>query len=180
MVNVNARKSVGASFLILSSVGASFIFWRWSGKGSAVAFCQAAIFVVVMAAVHGAGFILYEEQKHPKSVEATLQSALHGISPLYWAAFREAAFAQSLLGIPMALLLDGGRTFSFFIVALLSDWVCIILIVARRPMTPTKFDLSFIRIGILPMCILTGAIAPLIWRIIGESDRNGLQRLLGN
>ena len=78
-----------------------------------------------------------------------------------------------------ALLLDGGRSFSFFGVAFLAHWLGILLIIARRPMAPMRFDLSFIRIGILPLWILTGGIAPLVWKIIGESTLNGVQRLFG-
>ncbi len=179
MMAAHARLSVATSFVIISFVGAGFVFSHWSSQNIELAIWCTALFVVIMACIHATGYILYVEQNRPKPVAVLPQPGLHGISPLYWSAFREAAFAQSLLGIPLALLLDGGRAFSFFGVAILSQWISTLMIVTRRPTSPTKGDLYFIRIGILPLCVLTGGIAPFVWKVLGESDLHGLHRLFG-
>jgi hypothetical protein len=78
-----------------------------------------------------------------------------------------------------ALMLDGGRTFGFFKVAVLGHWVGILMIIGRRPISPTKWDIFFIRWGVLLLLTAAGLIAPLVWAIIGDSHLSGWQRLRG-
>jgi hypothetical protein len=78
------------------------------------------------------------------------------------------------------LMLDGGRSLQFFVVALIGHWLLIVLIVARRPLSPTKIDLICIRSGLPLLLIVIGIIAPAIWSIIGESTLSGLERMRGN
>jgi hypothetical protein len=178
MSTVGARTSVTVSFFVISIVGAAFVFAFWANQSLTVAAGRSILLVIIMAGVHLAGYILYVQQDEPDQVEPVSRKTVE-VSRPYWPALRNALLLQSVLGMFTALLLDGGRSFTFFGVALLAHWIGIILIVARRPTTPTEFDLSFIRIGILPIFVLTGAISPLVWRIIGESDLSGWQRLWG-
>jgi hypothetical protein len=82
-----------------------------------------------------------------------------------------------MFGIPSALLLDGGRVFGFFKVAFVGHWIAILMIIGRRPMSPTKADILIVRWGVLLLLLATGVIAPFIWSVIGESHLNGWQRL---
>jgi hypothetical protein len=178
MTTTRARNALVTSSGIISILGGLFVFAYRVNESVAVAVFYATLFIMIVGCMHGIGYILYLQQVGPPPVEEVPQKAICGISPQYWSAFKEALIGQSLIGIPTSLLLDGGRAFAFFETALLGHWIAILLIVWRRPMTPTKFDLSFIRIGILPMCLLPGLLTPLVWRIIGESDLSGWQRLL--
>ncbi|HEX3601299.1 MAG TPA: hypothetical protein VHU84_14200 [Lacipirellulaceae bacterium] len=178
MTSSRAQASVAVSFVIISTLGAGFLFAAWASRSLATAEIRSTLFIVVMACVHIVGYILYAQQDLTGSTQPVLKQRSFNISPRYAPAFGNAICFQAILGILTALLLDGGRTFSFFAVAFLAHWVGILLVVSRRPAAPTEFDLSFIRIGILPILLVTSGIAPAVWTIIGESDLSGWQRLL--
>lgn len=178
MATVSARISVAISFIIISISGAGLVFASWSSQSVTVAMVRASLFIFIMAVVHVAGYLLYMQQVAPAHVATEPPRSTFGVSPLYSSAFGNALFGQALLGLLTALVLDGGRLFGFFKVALLAEWIVICLIVFRRPKMPTNWDLSFIRIGIVPLFLMTGVIATVVWMMIGESDLSGWQRLL--
>lgn len=178
MATVSARISVATSFIVISISGAGLVFATWSSQSVAIATARASLFVFIMAVVHVAGYLLYMQQGAPSHVAAEPPRSTFAVSLLYSSAFGNALFGQALLGLLTALVLDGGRLFGLFKVALLTEWLVIFLIVFRRPKMPTNWDLSFIRIGILPLFLMTGGIATLVWMMIGESDLSGWQRLL--
>jgi hypothetical protein len=180
MTITHGRISVAASFVITSIVGASFVFLHWYRQGTALAITFTFLFLLVMGCVHAAGYLLYVQQFEPKPVEAIPLPPGGRISPLYWPAFTFAGVLQGVLGISTALLLDGGRIFALFQIASLGYWLAAFLIVKRRPLTPTKGDIVLIRWGIVFLLVATGNVAPFVWKVIGESDSNGLQRLLGH
>jgi hypothetical protein len=76
------------------------------------------------------------------------------------------------------MLLDAGREHQYFLAAMLARWVGILLIVLRRRGSPTRSDLLFISFALLPLMVIAHYIAPLVWRYIGASTRNGLERWL--
>ena len=179
MTTAHARISVAVSFIIMSVAGAGFVFTYWSTQSIAAAAGRSILFVVVMACVHLAGYILYVQQNYPQPTEDVPQRAAFEFSPRYGSALNQAIVLQIVFGVLTALMLDMGQSFGFFKVAFLGHWVGILLIIGRRPLSPTKVDIFFIRWGILLLLAITGGIAPLVWKIIGESDLNGWQRLWG-
>ncbi|REK09082.1 MAG: hypothetical protein DWQ37_19705 [Planctomycetota bacterium] len=52
-----------------------------------------------------------------------------------------------------ALLLDGGLGFRQSLVAALSYLVVVLVVVARRPLAPTRHDLAVLRWSFIPICI---------------------------
>jgi hypothetical protein len=95
----------------------------------------------------------------------------------YWPAFKSALIFQFVFGVLTALMLDGGRSFEFFKVAFAGHWIGILIIIGRRPISPTKADIFFIRWGLPVVMLATGLVAPFIWSMIGASHLSGWQRL---
>ena len=62
------------------------------------------------------------------------------ISHSYEKSIRLAIILQVVLGVFTLLLLDGGRSSQILGVAVLSHWLLTVIIVCRRPLTPTKLD----------------------------------------
>jgi hypothetical protein len=123
---------------------------------------RAILFVVIMACVNLAGYLLYEKQLDPKPIETVPKGAEFEFSPLYWPALQLGIVVQAILGIPTALMLDGGGSFQVFKVAFLGHWCGILLSIARRPNSPTKTDIIFIRWGVPLLMVVVGAIAPFV------------------
>jgi hypothetical protein len=173
-----ARIAISASFVVISLLGAGFVFSYWASESVAGAAGRSILFIVIMASVHLAGYLLYVEQTLPMRAEAIPPSrASFEFSPNYWPAIKDAIVLQLLFGVPSALLLDGGRVFGFFKVALIGHISGILMIIGRRPISPTKADILFIRWGVPVVMLGTALVAPFIWPIIGESHLSGWQRL---
>jgi hypothetical protein len=77
-----------------------------------------------------------------------------------------------------ALMLDGGRLLGVVSIATVAYWMVTLQIMFRRPATPTRVDIVFIRFGVLLLSAVTVFVAPFVWDFIGESTRSGLDRLL--
>lgn len=179
MTSAHARIAVATSFIVMSTVGAGLVFAYWYSQNSVVAAGRAVFFIVIMACVHLAGYLLFVQQDFANPVESAAPRGSFEISPLYWHALKTAVLLQLFFGALTSLMLDLGRSFGFFQVALLGHWIGILLIITRRPLSATKIDIFFIRWGIVLLLIMARLIAPLVWAIIGESDLSGWQRLWG-
>lgn len=68
----------------------------------------------------------------------------------------EIAIGQHLVAfVATAFMLDGGEMLRMTLVAMAAYWTFILVILLRRPLSPTKIDLLVIRWGFVPV----GAIA---------------------
>ena len=77
----------------------------------------------------------------------------------------ELAVAQQFIFLfSTALLLDGGGTFRGVLFSTAAHWAVILVILARRPSSPTRFDFRLIRFGFIPVGIAAGIIAGLLGR----------------
>lgn len=174
----HARIAVASLFVAISIVGVGFIFNYWSSQGIAGAAGRSMLFIVIMASVHLAGYLLYAQQTFPFRVEtAPAHRASFEFSPQYWPALKDAIMLQLVIGMLTALMLDGGRSFEFFKVALIGHWIGILIAVGRRPLSPAKTDIFLIRWGVLLLLFATGWVAPFVWSLIGESHVSGWERL---
>lgn len=72
----------------------------------------------------------------------------------YYPATPAAAIWQASLAVLAALMLDTGETGRAWSAALLSHWAIIWLILLRRPLRPTRFDLAVVRYAMLPLLII--------------------------
>lgn len=180
MGTARAQIVLATSFLTISTFGAIALAAACTRNGISAPEVRSALLVIVMACVHALGYILYSRQRWKGDAELISQLENFELSSSYASAFRTGICLEAAMGILTALILDGGETFKFFGVALLAHWIGMILILWRRPLSPTKFDLSFIRIGIIPLLVASAAIGPSVWKLIGESNQSGLQRLLSH
>jgi hypothetical protein len=146
-------------------------------KASPGAVGRSALFLVIMACVHLAGYLLYVEQLSPVHADAISPRASFDYSPQYGPALKRAVLLQLVAGVLTALMLDGGRSLGFFKVAIIGHWIGILLITGRRPHSPTKVDIILIRWGALLLLLVAAGIAPFIWLMIGESHLSGWERL---
>ena len=71
------------------------------------------------------------------------------LAPAYRSALRWGIGFQAVGSVLTSLLLDHGRQAQLFLAALVGHWVGIGLIMWRRPQSPSKWDLLFVRYGIL-------------------------------
>jgi hypothetical protein len=88
-------------------------------------------------------------------------------SPKYNTAFKTALLLQTGLAVVTALVLDFGQTHRAFWVAILCQWAMVWIILFRRPMYPTWFDLSLVRYGIVPLLFIIAGAGPWFLRVLG-------------
>ncbi|MBM4001758.1 MAG: hypothetical protein FJ295_00515 [Planctomycetes bacterium] len=90
-------------------------------------------------------------------------------SPKYNVAFKTAILVQAVLAIVTKLVLDfpPGQTHRAFWVALVCQWSMVWIILFRRPMHPTRFDLFLVRYGIVPLLFLVAGVGPWYLRMLG-------------
>ncbi len=69
--------------------------------------------------------------------------------PAYKSALLTGLKIQLLLGLLTSLVLDGGEMFRWFCAALACQCVILLMLLARRPRTPTRLDLAIVRYGIV-------------------------------
>lgn len=86
-------------------------------------------------------------------------SALPTLSPKYHGAIEMAIAWQLIILLTTALMLDGGMRFRLSLVGAGAHWALILICLVRRPETPTRMDLGFIRFGYVSVAILAWVIA---------------------
>lgn len=69
------------------------------------------------------------------------------ISASYDPVVRKTLCIQWIIGLLAAMVVDGGVMARVVGVAVLAFWFCVAVLVMHRPMTPTKWDLVFVRRG---------------------------------
>jgi hypothetical protein len=69
------------------------------------------------------------------------------ISPEYDAVIRKTLIMQLVVGCLAVLMLDGGVMARVVGVAMLGFWLSAAVLIVRRPMNPSTFDLNFIHWG---------------------------------
>lgn len=99
------------------------------------------------------------------------------VSSKYISAFAQALFQQSLLYLITGLMLDMYVTNHVATVATYAHWAGMVLIVIRRPNTPTASDLWFCRNGIVPVFVTALLIGSPIGRIL--ESRSLFERWFG-
>jgi len=160
------KRAITTSFVITSTLGATFIFWYWSTAGiTSVAGARATLFVTLMAILHAGVAKLYATRPMPakarssdfrrqKANQSREDESIGTISPLYENAIRFALIQIVSILIVSALVLDGGDLNRMVIGATFSHLFLIAVCVGLRPNSPTKLDLALIRTGFVPLTML--------------------------
>ena len=81
------------------------------------------------------------------------------ISRLYKAAFIKTYIQQGLVLFFASLMLDGGFTLYACILAAVLYWMGTGIIIARRPLLPTTFDIGLISYSFIPLAFITSFIS---------------------
>jgi hypothetical protein len=79
----------------------------------------------------------------------------------------EAVALQVLLGLLSLLILDGGTTARICGIALVAFWGGTVILVCRRPQSPTRTDIGLIRFGYLPLVVAAFFLVHFIWTLRG-------------
>lgn len=75
-------------------------------------------------------------------------------SPKYWRAIRVSFAVHFPVWFLTLFVLDMGQTNRACEVAMLCQWITNMLVVLRRPQTPTSLDLIIIRYGFVPIFLI--------------------------
>ena len=73
----------------------------------------------------------------------------------YRAAIKQALISEAIILILAALILDGGRSLRICFIAALGHFATVAILMCRRPRSPTRFDLAFIRYGFWFLMLVT-------------------------
>jgi len=91
-----------------------------------------------------------------------MQGTVVSLSTCYRGAVYFALLQQVPCGLLCVLLLDGGRTARVCGIAVLGFWAAAAVVMARRPESPRRSDLVFLRWGFFPLLAWTLLVARLV------------------
>ena len=76
------------------------------------------------------------------------------VSSMYDRVVRQSLGLQLITACLVGLLLDGGVAARVVGVSLLGFWISVGILMVRRPLQPTKYDLAFVKWGFLPVLLV--------------------------
>jgi hypothetical protein len=85
----------------------------------------------------------------------------------YKDAIKLALVQQVTILLMSAGVLDGGDMFAICLIAFVAFWAWALLVRHRRPQTPTKFDLLFVKWSYIPLCVATFFLVHWFWSLRG-------------
>ena len=89
------------------------------------------------------------------------------ISAEYDSPIFQAVALQIILGLLSFMILDGGAVAQICGIALLAFWGGAAVLIWRHPQSPSKLDLSLIRVGYLPVIVITLFLGHFVWHLRG-------------
>lgn len=90
-------------------------------------------------------------------------------SPAFNSALLDGLKIQAVLFVLTALIMRP-EPHHAFLVALLCQLATDFMILIRRPLAPTKFDLAIVRYGILPLFVVVLWLGPVLLRLLGIAN----------
>ena len=131
-------------FLVISVLGCCFIYGFWLRTSPLLGLIRCIAFVVIMGAIHLVGYHAWKRQRVSIPAQTDTQ-------PSIWKAYGEpikiAVVQQVVILFLAALVLDGGVMLRIATVAAAGSWAFNIVIVARRPRSPTPTDVLIVKYG---------------------------------
>ena len=85
------------------------------------------------------------------------------ISPTYRIPILRTFVAQALVSVIASLVLDGGTAFEVVGIAVAAYWGALVIIVLRHPLTPSRGDLLWARLGFAVSLALAAVVCPAVW-----------------
>lgn len=84
-------------------------------------------------------------------------------SDSYRAPLHSALYVQCVIVVLCGLLLDFGVSARIATITMVAFWVGVLLIMLRRPRTPTVADLWIVRFGFLPLFVILQILTRCVW-----------------
>jgi hypothetical protein len=85
------------------------------------------------------------------------------IATSYWRPLLDGLILQLVLLALSVVLLDSGLTAEINLIAWAAFWGGILVLLCRRPESPTRFDLWVLRWGYLPLMLVVQVVARWVW-----------------
>jgi lipid-A-disaccharide synthase-like uncharacterized protein len=154
-----------ASFFVISLLGSAFIFAYWLHRDSTVGVVRSVGFVAIMGGVHCVGYRLWKRQQAaiPEQAEG---HACASIWEAYAEPIKVAVAQQAVILLFASLLLDGGQMLRLSTIATAAAWALNIVIMARRPKSPTQADVLIVKYGFWLFALVTLILAPIMGRTL--------------
>src|ERR1022692_2378880 len=92
------------------------------------------------------------------------------VSPKHIRAMQQALFVQAIFVALTACVLDSGHTHWCTLTAVLAHWLGMVMILIRRPASPTNGDLWFSQWGYFPILAATVFFAPFFHMVLGRDS----------
>src|SRR5882672_6253567 len=94
-----ARIAITTLFVVMSIAGGVAIYLGWSRESIPIGVGRAILFVVIMASVCLAGYVLYVKQYDSKLIESIPEGVEFELSPKYWPALKFGITVQIIIGV---------------------------------------------------------------------------------
>jgi hypothetical protein len=160
-----ARLALAVSFCAIGCFGGWLIYGFWIAVSVRTAVISSSLFVLIMAGVHFLGYRLWRRQ-FPQSPGNTPPPPV--LSSEYSRPVKAALVQQGIVLILGLLMLDGGLTLHMAMLAVIAFWLAFGIVIARRPLAPTRSDLFLVRYGFLLAFVTILIVAPYVWKAMGR------------
>jgi hypothetical protein len=150
-----------ASFILIGGAGSAGLYWALKDLPHCtprIAFGRAAVFAAVMLFVHVVGYMIWSRQ-----FAAARTDGRKAAFAIYRRPIRSTLLQQGVCLILAALVLDTGEFWHATMIAILSYWMSVSLIFARRWDAPTRGDLAFIRWAFFAIWFFAVIVGPMVW-----------------
>ena len=112
-----------------------------------------------------------QPQKEPspsgKNCAADEQSQRKAVSKEFAKAAKENVVGQIIGIVFFSLILDGGFLLNLWLISCSAYWVGFLFIRLRRPVSPTKFDLLFLHLGVVMLFAVSIIVVSIMSYIFG-------------
>ena len=92
------------------------------------------------------------------------------ISGKYWNAIKVSLIFQIAICLLTSLITDLGQTFQIWAITMAAYWIGAIVIMLRRPQSPTRIDLFLARWAFPFLFMLAFPVTTLVWKMRGIGE----------
>jgi hypothetical protein len=128
------------SWVVFAAAGYGLFLYASLGQPG-VAVRASIAFAIYMLFVHWVGYMFYTRQEDDSLWSAASEP------PAYRGALKWALLQQAVVFAPLLILLDGEFAASVAAAVTLGYWLVTLIIVRRRPTSPTPGDIAFVKYG---------------------------------
>jgi hypothetical protein len=155
-----ARVAIAVAWAVTIALGCTFIAGYWLSRGAlGAAVTRAILFALIMTCLWMVGYKAYTHRGDSgRWFDAP-------VSVAYKRALRATIIQQVIAGV---LALGQGQTRHAALVAALAYWLSVVIVVARRPTSPTLGDILFVKYGFLVVLLIVLTAGSVYWAWLGR------------